>query len=397
MLIFLPIVLYTGAINLESIFNISNVLGVSKSEGLWLTVIVVGIIGSFYAIFGGLKAVAISDTINGYGLLIGGLIVPLLALFHIGDGNPIEGLGRVYEHAPDKFNVVGASDSVLPFSVLFTGLIVNQLYFWGMHQTIIQRALGAKNLKEAQKGLLITGLLKLLVPFIIALPGVIAFYYFGDSMYEDQDRIYPELVKKIIPLSLLGFFAAVVMGAVLSTFNSVLNSAATIFSIDIYKRLINESVAEKRLVKIGRSFSAILACGVILSTPLVSQAPDGLYQLLQQLTGIFYIPIGSIMLASFFMKNVSGMGARAGLIFGFLFYITCVFIVKVDLHFVHIWGIEFVLNVIVMYAVSYYFPRKNYDMQSSSKVKVEMTPWKYLKPFSIFLVIATILLYATFG
>ena len=395
-IIFLPIVLYTGAINLESIFNVSETFGISKSEGMWLTVIVVGVIGSLYAVFGGLKAVAISDTINGYGLLVGGLMIPLLALFQIGDGNPVEGLERVYERAPEKFNVVGTSDSVLPFSVLFTGLIINQLYFWGMHQTIIQRALGAKNLKEAQKGLLLTGVLKLFVPFIIALPGVIAFYYLGDSMYEDQDRIYPELVKRVLPLSLLGLFAAVVMGAVLSTFNSVLNSAATIFSIDVYKRLINENVTEKRLVKIGRIFSAILAFFVILSIPLVSQAPEGLYQLLQQLTGIFYIPIGSIMLASFFMKKVSALGARAGLIFGFLFYITCVFIVKVDLHFVHIWGIEFVLNVIVMYAVSYYFPRKNYDMKASA-VKIEMKPWKYLKPFSIFLVIATLLLYISLG
>ncbi|MCK5730757.1 MAG: hypothetical protein KAH68_06765, partial [Draconibacterium sp.] len=139
----LPIVLYTGAINLESIFNISEVLEVSKSQGLWITVVAIGIIGSFYAIFGGLKAVAVSDTINGYGLLIGGILVPIIALFSIGDGNVMAGLTKVFEHAPEKFNVVGAKDSVMPFGVLFTGLIINQLYFWGMNQTIIQRALGA--------------------------------------------------------------------------------------------------------------------------------------------------------------------------------------------------------------------------------------------------------------
>ena len=123
----LPIVLYTGAINLESIFNISEVLEVNKSQGLWITVMAIGIIGSFYAIFGGLKAVAVSDTINGYGLIIGGLLVPLIALFSIGDGNILTGLSKVYEHAPEKFNVIGAKDSVMPFSVLFTGLIINQL------------------------------------------------------------------------------------------------------------------------------------------------------------------------------------------------------------------------------------------------------------------------------
>ncbi len=153
-------------------------------------------------------------------------------MFSIGEGNIITGLTKVYEYCPEKFNVIGAKgDSVLPFSVLFTGLIINQLYFWSMNQTIIQRAFGAKNLVEAQKGTpYFTGVLKILVPLIIILPGVIGYYYWGDSLYENQDMIYPELIKKVLPVSLVGVFAAIVMGAVLSTFNSVLNSAATIFS-----------------------------------------------------------------------------------------------------------------------------------------------------------------------
>ena len=240
----LPIVLYTGAINLESIFNISEFLGVSQEQGLWFTVLGIGVIGSIYAIFGGLKAVAISDTVNGYGLLIGGLAIPLIALISIGDGNPLLGLTKVYQHSPEKFNVIGAKNSVMPFEVLFTGLIINQLYFWGMNQTIIQRALGAKNLVEAQKGLLYTGVLKILVPIIIRLPGVIGFYYYGDSLYDSQDMIYPELIKKVLPVGFLGLFAAIVMGAVLSTFNSVLNSTATIFSIDVYKRYLNTNISD---------------------------------------------------------------------------------------------------------------------------------------------------------
>ena len=162
----LPIVLYTGAINLESIFNISEVLEVSRSKGLWITVICIGVIGAIYAIFGGLKAVAVSDTINGYGLLIGGLLIPIIALVSIGDGNPLTGLIKVFQNDPEKFNVIGSSDSVMPFETLFTGLVINQLYFWSMNQTIIQRALGAKNLEEAQKGLLYTGNLKILLPII---------------------------------------------------------------------------------------------------------------------------------------------------------------------------------------------------------------------------------------
>jgi SSS family solute:Na+ symporter len=392
----LPIVLYTGAINLESIFNVSGVLGISKSEGLWLTVVCIGVIGSVYAIFGGLKAVAYSDTINGIGLLAGGILVPVIALFSIGDGNMFEGLSKVFENAPEKFNVIGEKNSVMPFGVLFTGLIINQLYFWGMNQTIIQRALGAKNLKEAQKGLLFTGVLKILVPIIIVLPGVIGFYYFGDSMYETQDHIYPALIKKVLPVYLTGFFAAVVMGAVLSTFNSVLNSAATIFSVDVYKRLINKNATEQRLVWIGRSLSSVLAVSAIIAAPLVAKAPEGLYQLLQQLNGIFFIPIASIMLAGFFMEKISAMAAKSALIFGLIYYIVTTFILKVDIHFIHNWGIEFVLNVIIMYAVSYFYPRKNFSIRTAP-LKVEMVPWKYTPHLSIVLVVITITIYILLG
>jgi SSS family solute:Na+ symporter len=392
----LPIVLYTGAINLESIFNISENLHVSKAQGLWITVVAIGLIGSLYAIFGGLKAVAVSDTINGYGLLIGGVMIPLIALIAIGDGNPLSGLSKVFENAPEKFNVIGAKGSVMPFGVLFTGLIINQLYFWGMNQTIIQRALGAKNLVEAQRGLLFTGVLKILVPIIIILPGVIGFYYFGDSMYEQQDLIYPALVKKVLPLGLSGFFAAVVMGAVLSTFNSVLNSAATIFSVDVYKRLIRKDVREKRLVLIGRSVSSILAIFAILAAPMVARAPEGLYQLLQELNGIFFIPIASIMLAGFFMKKVSAVGAKAALIFGLVYYIVTNFILKVDIHFIHNWGIEFVLNVIIMFTVSHFYPRKNFEIRSAA-INLEMVPWKYTRHLSLVLIVVTILIYILLG
>ena len=273
----LPIVLYTGAINLESIFNISENFALTKQQGITFTVIIIGLIGSLYAIMGGLKAVAVSDTLNGYGLLVGGLTIPFLALLSIGNGNIFDGLKKVYNYAPEKFNVIGSTDSVLPFEVLFTGLIINQLYFWSMNQTIIQRALGAKNLIEAQKGLLFTGVLKILVPLVIILPGVIGFYYYGDSLFNEQDMIYPELIKKVLPAGLIGVFAAIVMGAVLSTFNSVLNSAATIFSIDLYKGKIKPNSSEKQLVVVGKVTSSILALFAIAVAPFVANAPDGLY------------------------------------------------------------------------------------------------------------------------
>ena len=390
----LPIVLYTGAINLESIFDISKLLNISKDQGLTLTVWVIGIFGSIYAVFGGLKAVAISDTINGYGLLIGGLSVPLIALFSIGNGNIFEGLKILYNYAPEKFNVIGSKDSILPFEVLFTGLIINQIYFWSMNQTIIQRALGAKNLAEAQKGLLFTGVLKLFVPVIIILPGIIGFYYFQDTFYENQDMIYPELIKKIFPTTLIGFFAAIVMGAVLSTFNSVLNSTATIFSIDIYKRHINKKVSDFKMVKIGKLTSAILAIFSILVAPMVANAPDGLYQLLQQLNGIFFIPIASIMLAGFFTSYISTKAANISLFFGLFFYVITTFVLEVNLHFIHIWGIEFLLNMLIMFIFSYFF--KNVKPKINIKI-TKQTKWKYSNQLSYMLIFFTLLIYVILG
>jgi SSS family solute:Na+ symporter len=390
----LPIVLYTGAINLESIFDISETFKIAKDSALWLTVVLVGIIGSIYAVFGGLKAVAISDTINGYGLLIGGLSIPLIALTSIGEGNPVSGLIELYNHAPEKFNVIGSKDSVMPFEVLFTGLIINQLYFWSMNQTIIQRALGAKNLVEAQKGLLYAGVLKILIPIIIMLPGVIAFYYYGDSFYNNQDMIYPELIKKLLPATFVGIFAAIVMGAVLSTFNSVLNSAATIFSIDVYKRHISNNSNDSKLVLVGKITSSVLAIFAIIAAPMVANAPDGLYQLLQQLNGIFFIPIASIMLAGFFLKRISANGAKAGLFFGLIFYITTTFILKVDIHFVHIWGIEFLLNILIMCLVSAAYPNKKL-MPRLDEIDVEMKSWRHTKTLSAILCITTILIYVS--
>jgi SSS family solute:Na+ symporter len=392
----LPIVLYTGAINLESIFNVSEVLNISQSEGIWITVITIGVIGSIYAIFGGLKAVALSDSVNAIGLLIGGLMVPIFALWDIGDGNILDGVKKVYDYAPEKFNVIGKEESVLPFSTIFTGLMINQLYFWGMNQTIIQRAFGAKNMAEAQKGLLYTGVIKVFIPLIIVLPGIIAYYYYSDQYYDNQDFIYPVLLTKVMPLGLLGFFAAVVLGAILSTFNSVLNSAATIFSLDIYKKLLDKQSNDKKLVRVGRLSSLVLAVFAILIAPLVGNAPEGLYQLMQQLNGIFFIPIASILIAGFFIPRVTANGAKVGLVTGLSFYLLTTFIFDSGIHFIHIWAIEFVINLMVMLIVSHYFPGKPNTFVKRPPV-LEMEPWKYAKPVSLGLCVVTILIYIWLG
>jgi SSS family solute:Na+ symporter len=400
----LPIVLYTGALNIESIFDLSTMLNISKDSAIVLSIGAVGIIGAVYAIFGGLKMVATSDAINGIGLLVAGVAIPFIAFYDIGEGSIMSGISKLYHHAPQKFNVIsnepsigpGARESILPFSVLFTGMIINQLYFWAMNQSIIQRALGAVSLKEAQKGLLITGFLKIFIPIVIVVPGIIGFYYYGDSFYNSPDEIYPTLVKRLLPGWAIGFFLAVIMGAILSTFNSALNSAATIFSFDIYRKHIDPHADDRKVVKTGKYVSTILAVGAILIAPFVAKAPDGLYQLLQQLNGIFFVPMASVILAGFFMPWISARGAKWGLFFGLSFYILTYFILKIDLHFVHIWGIEFILNIAIMTLVSY-FDKTKKVVTLSTNTGYDLTPWKYTAIVSIFLTIITLLIYIFLG
>lgn len=388
----LPVVLYTGALNFETLFDVSEKFNLSRDQSLWYLIIITGILGSVYAIFGGLKAIAYSDAIYGLGLFVGGLVVPIIALLDIGNNSLSEGISKVYAAAPEKFSAIGGKDSPVPFGTLFTGLVVNQIYFWCMNQVIVQRALGAENLKEAQKGFLLMGLFKILMPLIIVLPGVIGFYYFGDTLYDRQDTIYPELIKKILPLSMVGLFAAVVMGAILSTMNAVLNSAATLFSFGVYKRQINAAATDKQIVRVGRTTSILLAIFAILVAPMVAKAPEGLYQLLQQLNGIFFIPIASILIGGFFIKSVSATGAKVAVITGLIFYLVTTFWLKVDIHYIHIWGIEFVLNILVMLGVSAIYKNTNPYVPVHTG-EVNITPWKYTRPVAIFLIVVTILIY----
>jgi SSS family solute:Na+ symporter len=228
------------------------------------------------------------------------------------------------------------------------------------------------------------------------LPGIIAYYYYKDQYLDNQDFIYPVLLARVLPLSLIGFFAAVVLGAILSTFNSVLNSAATIFSLDIYKKIFQASASDKKLVRVGRLSSLVLAVMAILIAPLVGNAPEGLYQLMQQLNGIFFIPIASILMAGFFIPQISATGAKVGLISGLSFYLITSFLLEVNLHFIHIWGIEFILNLGVMFLVSQLYPPKKATVIRKES-PLDLREWKYAKPLSAFLCITTLLIYYLLG
>ncbi|CAM3659275.1 putative symporter YidK [Vibrio aerogenes CECT 7868] len=386
----LPIVLYTGAIALESLFDVSNVFAIEKSSAMWLMVWGVGGLGTIYAVFGGIKAIAAADTVNGIGLITGGLTVTGFALAYVGDGNVWNGLVEVYQSHPDKFNSIGDNDSLVPFSTLFTGLIISNMFFWCTNQSIVQKALGAKNLAEGQKGVLLCAFFKLLIPTIIILPGIIAFHVFNGQI-DNPDNAYPNLVQLVLPEVLVGFFAAVVVGAVFSTFSGGLSSSVTLFTVNIYKKSLRPDATELQTVRVGKLLGAGLAITSMLVAPLVANAPDGLFYLIQQLQGIFNSPILSVVLVGLLTKRVPAIAAKLGLVFGMSAYILFNFVIKVDIHFFHLVGLLFVGNVIFMLIIGYFYPQEAY--QDEYTEQVDIAPWAFGKAAASLICLASVSMY----
>jgi SSS family solute:Na+ symporter len=399
--VFLPIVLYSGALALSTMFNLHEVLGVSEAKALWMTVWAIGIIGSIYAIFGGLKAVAVSDTINGVGLFTGGLLVPVFGLMAIGDGSVMDGVSILYNANPEKFQAKGAADSSIPFATIFTGMMLVQLFYWGTNQAIIQRALAAKDLKEGQKGLLLASGLKILGPIIVVLPGIIAYHLFQGNL-EVADQAYPRLVAEVLPPALLGFFAAVLFGAILSSFNSGLNSSVTLFGIDIYREYINKEASDVEVVKAGKKFGIVLAVAAMFIAPFIANAPQGLFGYLQEVNGCYSIPILTIIIVGALTKKVPAKAAKIALGSGVSLYILSQFVIKNIYgaddypHFLHIMAILFVLNVCIMLWFGYKYPQQKEFQQRDAKA-VDMTPWPMAKPVGLVVFFIVVSSYVFFG
>ena len=420
--VLLPVILYSGSLAISGMFDIPELLGVTHTQSIWICVWGIGIIGSIYAVFGGLKAVAVSDSINAVGLLIGGILIPIFGLMMIGDGSILDGLSTLTTENPDKFKSMGGPTDPVPFYTIFTGMMLVQLFYWGTNQQIIQRALGAKDLKEGQKGLLLASFIKILGPLIVVLPGIIAFHLFQGNL-ESADSAYPMLVKKVLPGAWVGFFAAVLFGAILSSFNSVLNSSVTLFGIDVYKEHINKNADEKMIVKYGKTFGVILAIASMFIAPLIANA-GSLFDYLQEINGIYSIPILTIIVVGYLTKRVPAIAAKIGLVSGCLLYIISQFFMKdyfinkaletakatgvtdeaaltlVEVqaypHFLDVMAILFILNVVIMLIIGKIKPREEPFVQQYTK-QVDITPWKYVKHAGIVICVVVIGVYVYFA
>ena len=395
----LPVTLYSGALAISQIFNISEMFGISYEAGIWLTVWVIGCIGVVYAVYGGLKAVAVSDTINGIALLIGGLMVPVFGIILLGDGSFTVGATELFTNNIDKLNSVGGAKDPLPFGTLFTGLILVNMYYWGTDQSIIQRGLAAKDLKEGQKGIIGAGFLKVLTPIILIIPGIIAFNLYGNTI-ENSDLTYSILVNDVLPKPLVGFFAAAMLGAILSTFNAVLNSVVTLFSVNILKpSKFGQGKSDKEIVAKGRKFGLVIALLAMTVAPFIMNAPNGLFDYLQLINGFFNVPIFTIIFIGYLTKRVPAIAAKVALTFFVVTYGILQLVVKPDMHYLHQSAILFVISCIIMLVIGKIKPmEKPFVLPVSDLVNIE--PWEHrfkASGFVIFIMIAIYILFSPIG
>lgn len=321
--ILLPMVLYTGSVFMKSMFGLA----------LPIMAIAIGfaVSGLIYAAFGGLRAIAISDTFNGVGLLILGLTVTVFAMNAIDwdlSGIPAE-----------RLSLIGGDDSDIPWHTLLTGMVFIHLFYWGTNMVIAQRALAAKSVREAQKGIYAAASFKFIIPLIVVLPGIIAYKLYGHV----GDSAYGRLVSDVLPPWLSGAFAAVIFGAVLSSYNSCLNSAAALYSCDFHQKYVN---ADANVKVIGQRVALLFTLGSLAMVPFYEQSRS-IVDTLQRLNGLYSMPVLAAFLAAILFARISANAVKLGMVFGVALYAVFTFLWS-PLHYIHLMAITLASSMVVM-------------------------------------------------
>ena len=467
--ILLPMILFTGAEGMTGILDVPAMLGTDEVTTRWIIVVAVGVIGSIYALTGGLRTVAVSDTINGVGLLIGGFMITFFALSALGgDAGITGGIQQLRDEQHTRMNSIGSVDSLVPFGEVFSGIFLLTLFYWSTNQQIIQRTLGASSLAEGQKGMFLTGALKLLGPIYLVLPGMIAYSMFaGDvelnttQIQPDEDngafnltveatsgaltkeltvpitvdqaafwsknpairqsgsfkdgeqdfdydslgmlrpaQAYGKLVNAVLPEWLTGFFAAVMLGAILSSFNSALNSSCTLFSLGLYRHL-SKNATERQVVASGRYFGIAVAIAAVLIAPGLAKY-SSIFDYLQKMNGMYAVPILSVVLVGMVSRRVPPLAAKSALVVGFGILALGNFVppftniagsMGKGFYFL---GTVFSWLVVMMFVIGELRPTKE-EWQQQDVQAVDLTPWKYSSLAGAALIATVIAIYAWFA
>ncbi len=355
-------VLYLGGVAIKSIVGVPDWMGI---DGLIWGIIGLVIYSATLSIFGGLKAVVWTDVIQVVILIIGGFTAAYMVLTFVGDGSFFGGLSHLYEKAPDHFDMIldesNASYDKLPgISVLVGGLWIANLYYWGNNQYIIQRALASKSLKEAQKGVAFAALMKLLIPFFAVVPGIAAYvilqnpadYGFTGLGIDVPDEAFPWVLGNFVQTGFKGLVLAALIAAIGSSVSSMVNSASTIFTLDIYKNLFQSNKSEDHYVKVGRvSATAALVLGAIIAPALGNL--EQVFQYIQEYTGFISPGVVAVFLFGMFWKRATSNAALAAVLASIPFsafmafvFPQVPFLVRMALSFAVMSGLIVVISVL---------------------------------------------------
>jgi len=338
--VLLTAVLYSGGLTLKTIFGISLV------KSVWL----IGLIAATYTVWGGLKAVAWADLFQGGGLLIGGIVIFFLGLHACGGWDNFSTLNS------DKLHMVLPSTNAgLPWTGVFSGMWIVLVYYCGLNQFIVQRNLAAKTLRDGQLGVIFAGALWLLVPFAIVMPGIMSYQLYSAQM-ASPDEAFPMLIRNLIPGGLRGFMFAAIAGAVISSLASMLNSASTIFTMDVYNRMINRKASQKSLLLLGRVMTLVfVVIGCILAPRLADPKFGGVFQFIQQFQGYIWPGVVAAFLFGMMVPTAPGMAGVAALISGPIIY-GLFQIFAPELHFLIQVAIAFEFVILIMILITFLKP-----------------------------------------
>ena len=326
--IFIPAMLYGGSLFIQTMFNVDIPL-------LWIA-IAFALVGSAYAVLGGLRAVAVSDAYSGVLLLTLGIVVVLLSLSAIDfdfSGIPA---GRL--------TLIGDNDSPIPWHTLLTGMVFIQIFYWGTNQTITQRAMASPTVEEGQKGVLAAAAIRLfIIPPLVVIPGLVSYKLYGDI----GDAAFGTIVGDVLPLWLSGAFAAAIASAVLTSVNSVLNSSTTLWVCDIHEPFINASANLKRLNLVITLVFVVIGLAMV---PVYATA-DSIINLVQELYGLLSMPILSAFIVGLLFRDVAAAAAIIAVVLGVLLYGFFSF-VWAPLHYIHMMFFTVIFCVLSALTVS---------------------------------------------
>lgn len=421
-------VTYAGSLVMQQLFQ-----HLGWNLPFWSCCLIMGCLAGVYVMVGGLKACAWADLLQGSALIVGGAVIAYFAMKALGSAAPEtltgakDAVTSASAGAIERFRELNeaklhmgreATDAAMPWTILIIGIWIPNFYYWGLNQYITQRILGSGSLAEGQKGIVLAAFLKLIIPFVIVIPGMIAFNLFAKDLSAKPDEALGLLITRLIPqgVGLMGFVLAALLGAIVSSLAAVLNATSTLFTMDIYQRYMRPSASQKEIVLFGRlTIVVLLVIGIVVASFLNAQSIFAYIQKMQ-----LYVSPGIVAVFIFGLVNRRGarwIGALALLLSPIIYYLLstfgwslvpgcasfvpevcgCVVIDGVVQPMHYLWAASYnlIITLVIMFVLGAIFKMEE-PVSFESSTKLDMKPSTAALIFGVIVVVLTVALYVYF-